>query len=257
MVYVGCDALGMSTAKLVEFGDGLQVFASSNIEARFLHEEIFQVGCYNDIVLPAEPFVIDAGANIGMFALYIKQRYPAAQILAFEPAPETAEVLRRNIELHGLDGISVYEMALGSIAEQQASFTYYPAIPGNSTLHPGQTGPAKEALGKIYTARVAERFYKGREITVDVQPLSAFLPAGRPVDLLKVDVEGSELDVLHGIEDAQWPLIRQAMLEVQGGDTRLTAVCDLLTRHGLEPSVGRGPQSDTDVPARLVHAVRR
>lgn len=130
----------MSAAKLVEFDDGLQVFASSNIEVRFLHEEIFRAGCYNDIALPPEPFVIDAGANIGMFALYIKQRYPAAEILAFEPAPETAAVLRRNISLHGLDGVQVCEMALGSSAEQHAAFTYYPAIPGNSTLYPAQTG---------------------------------------------------------------------------------------------------------------------
>jgi hypothetical protein len=76
----------MSGTKLVELDGGLKVFASSNFELQFLHEEIFMTGCYDDLGLPERPFVIDVGANIGMFAIFIKARYPAAEILAFEPA---------------------------------------------------------------------------------------------------------------------------------------------------------------------------
>jgi FkbM family methyltransferase len=189
--------------------------------------------------------------------LYIKRRYPDAEILAFEPAPQSAAVLRQNIGLHGLTDITVHEVALGSQPEQAAAFTYYPAIPANSTRYPEQSGPARAVLGRIYSVRVAERLYQGRDITVPVERLSAFLTADRPVDLLKIDVEGAELDVLLSIDPAQWPLIRQTILEVQEDAGLLAAVCDLLSSHGLEPSVGPRPQSDTDGPACIVHAVRR
>lgn len=246
----------MTAAELIEFEDGLMVFASSKMETRFLHDEIFRAGCYDHVELPQRPLVVDAGANIGMFALYIKRRYPAAEILAFEPAPESATVLRQNIQLHGLAGITVHEVALGSQPEKTAPFTYYPSSPGSSTRYPEQTGPARAAVGRIFSDRVAERLYRGREITVPVERLSAFLAAGRPVDLLKIDVEGAELDVLQSIDPPHWPLIRQAILEVRENAGHLAAVCDLLSSHGVAPSVGPGPQRDTDAPSRIVHAVR-
>jgi FkbM family methyltransferase len=247
----------VSAAKLIEFEDGLKVFASSVMEARFLYDEIFRAGCYEHAGLPQRPLVVDAGANIGMFTLFIKRRYPDAEILAFEPAPQTAAVLRQNIGLHGLAGITVHEVALGSQPEQAAAFTFFPAAPGGSTRYPEQTGPARAAVSRMFSARVADRLYRGRDIVVPVERLSAFLAAGRPVDLLKIDVEGAELDVLLSIDPAQWPLIRQAILEVPDHPSRVAEVCDLLSSHGLEPSAGPGPQSDTDSPSRVVHAVRR
>jgi FkbM family methyltransferase len=247
----------VSTAKLIEFENGLKVFALSIMEVRFLYDEIFRAGCYEHVELPQRPLVVDAGANIGMFTLYIKRRYPDAEILAFEPAPQSAAVLQQNIELHGLADITVHGVALGSQPEQAATFTFFAAAPGSSTRYPEQTGPARAAVSRIFSARVAERLYQGRDIIVPVERLSAFLAAGRPVDLLKIDVEGAELDVLLGIDPEQWPLIRQAILEVPDHAGRLAEVCDLLSSHGLEPSAGPGPQRDTDSPSRLVHAVRR
>jgi FkbM family methyltransferase len=247
----------MSAPKLVQFDDGLEIYASSSIEARFLHDKIFRDGSYAGILLPEQAFVIDAGANIGMFTLYIQRTFPGTQVLAFEPVPETAALFRRNMELHGLRDAEVREIALGSAAQRQAPFTYYPAIPGSSTRFPEQIGPSKAALSKIFTERVAERFYRGSEILVPVERLSAFLAQGRPVDLLKVDVEGGELDVVQGIDEAHWPLIQQALLEVQDSDDdRVAIITDLLTRHGMRVSIGPGPRNDTDVPARMVHAVR-
>jgi FkbM family methyltransferase len=260
-----CDAVGvtgarerqasMSVAKLLEFDDGLKVFASSRMEARFIYDEIFRLGCYDRIRLPEHSLVIDAGANIGLFALFVKLRHPDAEILAFEPAPESARILRQNIDLHGLDGVRVTEIALGSTPHPAAPFTYYPAIPGNSTRYPQRKGPAKAVLAGILSPRVAERLYKGVDITVPVERLSAFLRADRPVDLLKIDVEGGEADVLRGIDPGHWPLIRQVIIEVDADGTQLATVCELLTTHGFDPSVGPEPP-ESAAPTRVVHALR-
>jgi FkbM family methyltransferase len=166
-------------------------------------------------------------------------------------------VLRQNIGLHQLDGVTVHEVALGSRAEHDVPFSYFPAIPGSSTRYPDQTGPAKAALGRFYSANVADRLYRSSSITVRVQTLSDYLVAGRAVDLLKIDAEGAELDVLLGISPAHWPLIQLAILEVHDYDGRLAAVCDLLTERGMETTAVQAPLFEDQVRAYTVHAVRR
>ena len=52
------------------------------------------------------------------------------------------------------------------------------------------------------------------------------------IDLLKIDVEGAELDVLLGC-GAKWPIIRSVALEAHDRDGRLDAIESLLRKHGL------------------------
>jgi FkbM family methyltransferase len=247
----------VSAAKLIELEPGFTVFASSALEARFVHREIFLECCYDIGSLPGRPLVADVGANIGLFSVFVKRRYPEAEICAFEPVPHTAAVLRQNIRLHQLAGVTVHEVALGSRPEGDVPFAYFPAVPGSSTRYPEQTGPAKAAMGHVYSDRVADRLYRSNSITVSVQTLSDYLVDGRAVDLLKVDAEGAELDVLLGISPAHWPLIQAAILEVHDYDGRLAAVCDLLSERGMEPSAAPAPLFEEEVRAYTVRAGRR
>jgi len=247
----------MSAPKLVELSDGLEVYASSKMELQFQYEEIFRARCYEHAGLPERPFVVDVGANVGMFGIFIKLAYPDAELLAFEPVPETADISRQNIELHGLVNAAVHEIAIASRPEVQSPFTFYPALPGNSTRYPAEKAPAIAALGRVFSPRIAERLYKSRDITVPVERLSAFLSADRPVDLLKVSVGGDELEVLLGIDAVHWPLIRQAVLIVQDFEKRLNSVCDLLRDHGFEPSAEPAPLLDEELATYRVHAIRR
>src|SRR5581483_8425600 len=57
------------------------------------------------------------------------------------------------------------------------------------------------------------------------------------VDLLKVDVEGSELDVLRGIEEDDWPKIRQLAVEVHDAGGQLAEIERMLREHGFQVEV--------------------
>jgi hypothetical protein len=98
--------------------------------------------------------------------------------------------------------------------------------------------------------------YKGHEIDVSTAPLSAFLPAGEPVALLKVDVVGVELDLFHGIADAQWALIERVVVDAQRVGGRLEAVCAYLTERGLRVGVRENPAASGDGLNFMVHAAR-
>lgn len=54
------------------------------------------------------------------------------------------------------------------------------------------------------------------------------------IDLLKVDVEGAELEVLQGVGEKVWPIVRQVVLEGHDKDGRLAAIEKLLRDHGFD-----------------------
>ena len=243
-------------AKLIEVADGVSIFASSTLDAQIIYNEIFRDGCYDHVELPDEPFVVDVGAHIGLFAMFVTGRAPRAEILAFEPSPETAALLRRNLELHHLTNVAVREVALGAVDERDVRFTHYPMAPGNSTRYPEDKALQKEVMARTLSMKLVERVHQGHELSVDVERLASHLPAGRRVDLLKVDVEGAELDVLRGIDAHQWPLIAQVLAEVQDLDGRLSAVSDLLAGHGFELTISPAPLADPDFLISIVHAKR-
>lgn len=190
-----------------------------------------------------------------MFTLHVKRRFPEAEILAFEPVAELAESVRRNVALHRLDRVTVHEVALGRTSGGSATFTYFPLVPSSSTRYPGGLDRLKERMRDVFSERLLDRMYRGRDVTVAVERLSAFL-GDAPVDLLKVDVVGAELDLLHGIDEAHWPLLRQVILDVQDVDGRLTGVRELLASRGFEVWAAQAPLAGDDRLNYVVHGAR-
>src|ERR1700712_363136 len=82
--------------------NGLRIWVvrGATSETRFIYREIFDEHCYEQHgISPAEHgVVLDVGANVGLFALRMKQLAPACQVYSFEPAPPTHACLQRNVE---------------------------------------------------------------------------------------------------------------------------------------------------------------
>ncbi|MCX5521430.1 FkbM family methyltransferase [Streptomyces bobili] len=247
----------MTPPKLTEVAEGFSVHAVSALDARFLYREMFEGGTYAGISLPDEPFVIDVGANIGLFTLFVKRRRPKAHIVAFEPLPELVAALHANVAEFGLHDVSVHERALGSEEADGVSFRYYPLLPSSSTLYPQDQGQLRELLARSFPPRVVERMFQGREITVTVDRLSRHIGTDRPVDLLKIDAVGSELEILRGVDADLRPLLRNVVIDVQDVHGRVDELCLYLREMGLEPSVLKPPMADgEDTLNHLIHAVR-
>ncbi|MFC4149513.1 amino acid adenylation domain-containing protein [Micromonospora mangrovi] len=248
-------------------------------ETRYLYDEIFvqQVYLRDGIVLRPGATVLDVGANIGMFSLFVHAVCPDATIHAFEPVPAVADLLRRNVAEFGVPA-TVHGVGL-SRAAGEVSFTYYPGYSMMSG-HAAYADPAAEvAVIKRYLANerdagadrdvlldrvdelLAERF-AGRELTVPVRPLSAVLDELAPerIDLLKIDVQRAEADVLAGLADRHWPLIAQVAMEVHdaaGTDTegRLAELAALFEARGFDV-VTRQDDLLTGTDRHTLHAVR-
>src|SRR4051812_41310291 len=79
--------------------NGLEILEINKYETKFLYNEIFVEESYGSYGIDVEPggVVMDVGANIGMFALYINQRFEPSQTFCFEPAPHCLEALKHNL----------------------------------------------------------------------------------------------------------------------------------------------------------------
>jgi 31-O-methyltransferase len=105
------------------------------------------------------------------------------------------------------------------------------------------TGPPLLAVASVLTAvSGAIRRKDVRQLDCPMTTVSAAMrdhdiPA---IDLLKIDVEGAEWEVLKGIQDEDWPRIRQIVMEVHDVDGRLTRVCRLLEDKGFVAAAEAG-----------------
>lgn len=118
--------------------------------------------------------IVSAGANIGVMARLLQARYPAARLIAFEPAPGNAALLRRNVG--DLPNVTVEECALSDTT-------------GTALLHLG-AHDAEHSLvaGEGGTPVRCERL----DDYLDRHGIAR-------VALLKVDVEGSEAALVRGL----------------------------------------------------------
>ena len=145
--------------------------------ASFVNEynDIFINRIYDFIADNDTPFIIDAGACIGMSTLFWKLKYPAANIIAFEPDPAIYQILQQNLDANNIDQIKLVKSGLGLVDEIKR---FYPDGSDGGSFH--------TQLGE------------GPSIELKIERLSNYIT--QPVDLLKMNIEGAEAEVIQEIE---------------------------------------------------------
>jgi len=222
---------------------------------------------YNEIIVKQEYFqeglsvsgarcVMDVGANIGLFTMAVKGKAPEATVYAFEPIPDTFHVLEQNVRLLGGPDFHLYNVAIGSQDHGEKTFTFFPNMPGNSTALPALKDEQKPVMDQIFGKETADFLYQSETRTVPVRTLSSVIREQgiTSVDYLKIDVEGSEISVLDGIEEMHWPIFKQIAVEAHTAQLR-EQVCEALVQHGFEVNTDLGISSPTGVS--LVYGKRQ
>ncbi|PZA13628.1 FkbM family methyltransferase [Rhodopseudomonas palustris] len=142
--------------------------------------------------------LIDVGANRGQFSLLVRHRFPNAQIHAFEPLEPERERLQAVVSAP----LTCHPVALGA-TRRQATFHVTSKRDSSSLLLPGAAQQAASGVTRTGS------------ITVQVERLPDVLDVAalpRPI-LMKLDVQGGELDVIAGSASVL-PLIDAIYTEV-------------------------------------------
>jgi amino acid adenylation domain-containing protein/FkbM family methyltransferase len=237
-------ALAQPARELYRLPNNLEIAQLNKNETDLLYKEIFEDEGYlkHGITLEDDYCVFDVGANIGLFTLFVHTKCRGARVFSFEPSPPTFEVLKANVELHHLD-VKPYQCAISSKAGT-AEFTFYPKVSASSGLYANveeDAGVTRAFIGNqsglgAYADELLEGRFEAVRYNCQLRTLSEVMreQGVDRIDLLKVDVEKSELDVLEGIAEEDWGKIKQVVLEVHDTGGRLAAITDLLRRHGFE-----------------------
>lgn len=240
--------------------NGLSVFEINAEETKFLYEEIFEGKVYSEygIELAKGDLVLDVGANIGLYALYILSKVEGLRLFCFEPSPICYEALLENTKEYG-DQVTLFQTALGE-AEGECTMSFYPNYTIMSsmfadededleTLRRGAKAEMQLHHGRELDNRILDVFLKKRvddrkDISVPVQTISKILEEQgvTEVALLKIDVERAENLVLAGIQEEDWERFKQLVVEVHDqGAAEHHQMRDMLKNRGFEVQIYEEP----------------
>jgi FkbM family methyltransferase len=144
------------------------------------------------------PLVVDLGANVGKFASEFLELHPASSLVLVEGDPYLNGILRQTFA--SCPRVKLFQGLVGAKSAPKTRFFLCKVPEGNSVFQrfsdgwsPGET----------------------REIELETISLGALLELGRceHVDLLKVDIEGSEWDVLGALGEREAQVIGQISVE--------------------------------------------
>jgi FkbH-like protein/FkbM family methyltransferase len=244
----------------------------SSVETDDLYREIFVERRYlrHGIRLQDGACVVDVGANIGLFTLFVQQECPNARIFAFEPAPPAFEALNQNVAALG-DRVRAFRLGLADTVGRRP-LTVYRHASAFSGFHADDAADGAALAAVIRNRlddatltpemrdRLAGAFSQGRldadTIECGVTTLSAMIAelGIKHIDLLKIDAEKAETEILDGIADTDWPKIAQIVVEVHG-DHRAKAVQERLARQGFSVAIEKSAAL-RDTGFSLIYATR-
>jgi len=161
---------------------------------------------------------MDIGANVGIFSVVMGASVGAhGAVFAFEPVASNVLRLEKNLGRNALGNVSVFPVALG-------------AADGQMRLHMA-TDPAYPSLHEVQGG-----FGSGTEVLVQVRSLDCIWEElGCPdISMVKIDVEGSELEVLRGASrflTTSCPTLLIEANSVKDLDLLCDRLCSLGYRH--------------------------
>lgn len=177
------------------------------------YRQIFEEETYRFVSANNEPRILDCGANIGLSVSYWKQLYPSAQIIAFEPDPHVFEVLGWNTKHRNLSGV---ELVNAAVWKETGNLPFNAEGADAGHLDYGTTADSVRPPVQVPTVRLRDYF-------------------DEPIDLLKLDIEGAEVEVLRDCKD-KLATVRNLFVEYhsfRGMEQNLDEIFVILKRSGF------------------------
>jgi FkbM family methyltransferase len=202
---------------------GTEIHFDDAGEFRYLFSELFMKESYS-CCHESPRTIVDCGSNIGMSILFFKSLWPNATITAIEASPTTFALLKRNVR--DFHGVKVVNKAISDRHGIISLFSGRHSLIDSTNALRGGT----------------------RETAVDAAPLSDFITG--PIDLLKMDIEGSEIAALAELEaSGRIQMVREMIIEyhhhLPGQKDKLSVFLNRLERSGFDYVL------DTSSPARV------
>ena len=121
----------------------------------------------------------DIGANIGLFSLYFKMKFPKLQVHAFEPEELNYSCLKNSIESFAFDNFTLNKLGLSDTESDSLLYVDHTNMGGSSVDSENRSGPSQSI--KLTTL---DNYVRNHKI--------------ERIDVIKIDVEGLEEKIIYG-----------------------------------------------------------
>lgn len=197
-----CPRLKIRGIRLTPAGYGASMSLRPNSSDFKVFEQIFFFEHYKAATQIQEAEVIvDCGANAGYSALFFLKHFPHARVIAVEPDADNAELCRRNLRPYRDRSIVLQKAIWGNVGKLGfAEDTRYP--------------------GEEWGIQVREAIPTASGETIEALDIPTLMTmAGvQHIDLLKIDIERSEIDVFQSNPEAWLDRINNIAIELHGSD---------------------------------------
>lgn len=199
--------------------------------------EIWLEQSYTQYLPPPMPgaVILDVGANVGLFTIWMARRFPNCRVVALEPFPDNYQLLLQNVASARVNNVECHQLALGSTT-------------GRGTMVDGGTRSLDHQLIPAATLN-------GPDMTsiVTLADLLDLVKAPGKI-FCKMDIEGSEYDVFAHADQAITARIEQYAIEYHD-NLRPGALA--LLRQRLEPTHQLSVRNEPPDLYGFVYATRR
>jgi len=171
-----------NTYHLADIKDQAHFYLREDMSDRKAVDEVFirkSYGRFHFTPAPGQHW-LDLGANVGAFSVWAAKH--GARVDAWEPEPECFRQLQVNVALNGLDEL---------VTMHQAA-----AWPDDSYAESGRTLSVNGANGNVWRSSLLKNWRGGTDVVVPVESIEEHWT---PDVCVKMDVEGSELNLLGGL----------------------------------------------------------
>lgn len=183
--------------------NGHTISVIDGLSAASMAKHIFGRQAFSFEAGKSNPVIYDCGANIGISVLFWKSLYPHSRVVAFEPDPFAFACLRENSA--AFTDIELHQAAVWKL-NGDVVFACNGADGGCLAVY-------NESAEASMTTRV--KAIRLRDLLTE------------PVDLLKMDIEGAEVDVLLDCAD-RLSLVRRLVVEYHSFEDQEQRLDDLL-----------------------------
>jgi len=165
--------------------------------------------------------VIDAGANAGLYTIIAS--IGAEQVIAIEPDSQVFKTLSYNVSSNRLTNVVLKQSALSTT---KGSVGFYKR--GNTQLGSIRT---RKNVGPILVDT----------ISLEELPDEGTEAQGRQIDLLKLDIEGSEFELIQFSDEKSLRRVQRIVAEIHTEHGDISALTSKLTRSGFNYVITKRP----------------
>ena len=184
-------------------------------------EEVFSVREISGLIDNECPVIFDLGANCGFFTFLAHDFFPQAEIHSFEPQRSLVSKFQRTLDRNKLKSeITVNQCAVGKASGEMEFFENRSPISASLI----KEKVSSRTIRKKYKVRVTDLDSYAKENSISM------------VDILKIDVEGSEMEVVAGGKKVL-DQAKVVFVEVHPPFCNAEEIEFALKKHGLHRSI--------------------